>query len=75
MMKISKKNYAAIMTAKDDMRAIVALGKNLTNANAYKTAYQMVAIAVKYMADFGNLDPAWTPSAVKKQTAILPQDE
>lgn len=58
---ISKKTFASIKMAQADMKAILTLGKNLNEENAYKTAQAMAAIAEKYMADFKDVDPAWTP--------------
>lgn len=65
--KISRKSYAAIMTAKDDMREIITLGNKMTAENAYNTAYAMMALAAKYMCDFGDVDPLWNPSYAKKK--------
>lgn len=73
--RISKKAFAAIMTAKDDMNAIIAMGNDLKVTNAYKTAQAMLEIANKYMADFGDVDPAWTPASAQKAEAQAPAVE
>lgn len=67
--RISKKAFAAIMTAKDDMRQIIELGNDLKVTNAYNTAKAVIAIAEKYMADFGDVDPAWSPAKTKAAEA------
>lgn len=67
--RISKKAFAAIMTAKDDMKQIVELGNDLKVTNAYNTAKAVIAIAEKYMADFGDVDPAWSPAKAKAAEA------
>lgn len=72
--RISRKAFAAIMTAKDDMKEIIALGEELKVTNAYKTAQKMAEIAAKYMADFENVDPAWTPATAKKEEAAAPAE-
>ena len=74
--RISKKAFAAIMTAKDDMNAIIAMGADLKVTNSYKTAQAMLEIAQKYMADFGDVDPAWTPASAQAQanTAQVPAE-
>lgn len=66
MARISKKAFAAIMTAKDDMRKIQELGANLKVTNAFKTAQAMLEIANTYMADFEDCDPYWTPARLAK---------
>lgn len=69
--RISKKAYASVKVAQDDMNAILTLGKVLKEGNAYATAQVMAEIAAQYMADFGNVDPAWTPaSAQRKQSGF-----
>lgn len=66
MARMSRKNFAAIMTAKDDMAKIVELGADLKVTNSYNTAKEMLAIAQKYMADFGDVDPLWTPAQLQE---------
>lgn len=72
--RISKKAYAAIKTAQDDMAKIQALAAELKVTNAYKTAQAMAEIANKYMADFADVDPAWTPANAQKAIAEAPAE-
>ena len=60
--RISRKTYAAIKTANDDMNAILALAATLTEENALETAKKMAEYATKYISDFADVDPAWTPN-------------
>lgn len=66
---MNRKHFACIMTSKEDMAKIVELGKDLKVTNAYNTAKVMVAIAEKFMADFGDVDPHWTANKAAKAEA------
>lgn len=78
MKRISRKAFAAIKTAQDDMRLIQELGAELKVTNAYNTAKAMLEIANKYMADFEDCDPYWTPAqtnaAAPAETAEAPAE-
>ena len=67
MERISKKAYAAIKTAQDDMLQIQKLAADLKVTNSYTTAKTMSEIANKYMTDFADVDPAWTPAYIKNK--------
>ena len=69
--RISRKTYAAIKTANDDMNAILALAATLNAENALETANKMAEYAAKYIADFADVDPAWSPNkaALQMETA------
>lgn len=80
MARVSRKTYAALMTAKDDMNAIrkmtqdaLELTKELKVTNAYRTAQAasealkaIAEIAESYITDFSDVDPKWKPPATNE---------
>lgn len=65
---MSKKNFACIMTAKETAAAIKELTDAATKVTmAYKTVHAIAEINDKFIADFGDVDPSWSP---KKEQQI-----
>lgn len=65
---MTKRCYAAIMTAKDMSARIKELtdevkAKGVTKA--YKAVMEIAEMNDKYFADFQSVDPAWTPDSEK----------
>ena len=62
---MTRKCFACILTAKDAMKRIQALAANPSNAS------QIMGIAAKFNADFGDVDPSWEPGdPVKPRAAV-----
>ena len=69
-MAMSKKCYAAIMTAKEISQEIKTLTdevkvKGVTKA--YKAVMRIAELNDKYISDFGDVDPAWSPEPKQQQ--------
>lgn len=52
---MTRKCYACIMTAKEDMKEIQNLARNPVNI------CKIMSIATKFISDFGDVDPDWKP--------------
>lgn len=66
---MTKKCYAAIMTAKDTSAKIKELtdevkAKGVTKA--YKAVMEIAELNDKYYREFQDIDPAWTPEGAAK---------
>ena len=72
---MSKKCFAAILTAKEDMQAILEICANMKVTTAYKDNKAIQEIAQKYMADFADADPRWRPGTAQAAPAVAPATE
>lgn len=68
---MSRKSFACIMTAKEDMQKILDICEGNSVCTSYNNIKAIKALAEKFMADFGNVDPRWTP-ATAQQAAPAP---
>lgn len=66
---MSKKSFACIMTAKEDMQAILDICNGNTVCTSYNNVKEIKAIVEKFMADFGDVDPRWRPSNAQNTAA------
>lgn len=62
---MTRKNYAAMMCAKEQMKAMQELAEKALKkpTTAYATIKQIQEITAKWNADFSNCDAAWRPVA------------
>lgn len=63
-MMMTKRCYAAILTAKDMSAKIKELTDEVREkgvTKAYKAVMQIAELNDKYFRDFQNINPAWTP--------------
>lgn len=61
---MTKRNYAAIMSAKDTAREIKKLTDEVKEkgvTKAYKAVMRIAELNDKWLNDFENVNPAWTP--------------
>lgn len=63
---MTKKCFACICTAKENMREIQRLASNPLGMARIKS------IADKFMADFGDVDPSWEPGSARTSKASRP---
>lgn len=69
---MSKKCYAAILSAKEISKEIQMITNNVTEPNdaqAYEAMMQIAELNDKFVKDFMDVDPAWTPD---KQSSNKP---
>lgn len=75
-MAMSKKCYAAIMTAKEISQEIKTLTDEVKEkgvTKAYKAVMRIAELNDKYIEDFGDVDPAWSPEPKQQQQPIQTQ--
>ena len=68
---MSKKSFAAILTAKEDIQQILDICNGNSVCTSYNNVKMIQAIAEKFMADFGDVDPRWRPSNAQNN-AVAP---
>lgn len=74
-MAMSKKCYAAIMSAKEISAEIKTLTDEVREkgvTKAYKAVMRIAELNDKFVQDFGDVDPAWSPEPKKQKPAAQP---
>lgn len=70
-MAMSKKCYAAIMSAKEVSAEIKQLTDEVKEkgvTKAYKAVMRIAELNDKFINDFGDVDPAWSPEPKQQNT-------
>lgn len=66
---MTKKCFAAIKSAQETMKEIETMANETLHSppRAYSTVKSVLSLVEKWNADFGDVDPAWSPAPVKEQ--------
>lgn len=69
-MKLTKKQFAMILTAQENCRRIDQILSDVIGARggvtrAYSACKEIQAINAKFDKDFGKVDPRWTPDSAR----------